>query len=310
MSVTKEQIEQARRMDLLTYLCRYEPDELVKVGSSYATKTHGSLRVSENGLWNWFGGGIGGKTALDYLIKVQGMDFVAAVQHLCGMGPGLPVVEVKNVEQEKKKFVLPDRSKNMRALYGYLQGRGIPREIISECVRRKILFPTSSHGHNNCVFVGMNEEGVPKYASVRGCIGGFRMDIEGSEKKYGFSLLSEKKDCRVVAAFEAPIDAMSGAAIAYLKNGDRWKSMHYLSLGGLNYVPMDHFLELHPQVKTVCLCADQDQRGREFAERMMERYTERGIKILNKPPTIGKDYNDMLCAMTETWKTMKKTERE
>ena len=68
--VTPEQIAQAKELDLLTYLQRDAPHELVRIGSStYCTREHDSLKISK-GKWNWFSRRIGGKTALDYLIKV------------------------------------------------------------------------------------------------------------------------------------------------------------------------------------------------------------------------------------------------
>ena len=73
--VTQEQIERARQMDLLTYLQTYEPDELVHFsGDVYTTRTHDSLKIS-NGKWCWWSRDIGGRSALDYLIKVRGMAF-------------------------------------------------------------------------------------------------------------------------------------------------------------------------------------------------------------------------------------------
>ena len=78
--IAPEVITEAKRMDLLTYLREYEPGELVKFSSNtYTTRTHDSLKIS-NGKWMWWSRGIGGKSALDYLIKVRGMDFVGAVQ--------------------------------------------------------------------------------------------------------------------------------------------------------------------------------------------------------------------------------------
>lgn len=78
--IAPEVITEAKRMDLLTYLREYEPGELVKFSSNtYTTRTHDSLKIS-NGKWMWWSRGIGGKSALDYLIKVRGMDFVEAVQ--------------------------------------------------------------------------------------------------------------------------------------------------------------------------------------------------------------------------------------
>jgi hypothetical protein len=69
--VTPEQIERAKQMDLLTYLQHYEPQELVRFsGNVYTTRTHDSLKIS-NGKWYWWSRNIGGRSALDYLIKVR-----------------------------------------------------------------------------------------------------------------------------------------------------------------------------------------------------------------------------------------------
>jgi hypothetical protein len=74
----KDKIAQAREMDLLTYLQRHEPAELIHDGGgSYRTRSHDSLKIS-NGLWCWWSRGIGGKTALDYLTQVCGLNFVNA----------------------------------------------------------------------------------------------------------------------------------------------------------------------------------------------------------------------------------------
>ena len=66
-------VAQAREMDLLTYLQNYEPQELVHFGGdTYCTREHDSLKISD-GKWCWFSRGIGGRSALDYLIKVKGI---------------------------------------------------------------------------------------------------------------------------------------------------------------------------------------------------------------------------------------------
>lgn len=68
--IPPEVVEKARELDLLTYLKNYEPHELVHFGgSTYCTREHDSLKIS-NGKWCWFSRGIGGKTALDYLINL------------------------------------------------------------------------------------------------------------------------------------------------------------------------------------------------------------------------------------------------
>lgn len=68
--VSPDDILKAKEMDLLTYLQTYEPNELVRISPhTYCTREHDSLKIS-NGKWHWFSRGIGGKSALDYLIKV------------------------------------------------------------------------------------------------------------------------------------------------------------------------------------------------------------------------------------------------
>ena len=62
-------IEQARQLDLLTYLQHYEPSNLRRVaGNVYCTREHDSLKIS-NGKWYWWSRGFGGVSALDYLIN-------------------------------------------------------------------------------------------------------------------------------------------------------------------------------------------------------------------------------------------------
>ena len=76
---TSEEIQKAKEIDLYTYLKNYDPDELVHFSrNTYCTKTHDSLKIS-NGMWHWFSRGIGGKTALEYLIRVKEYSFVQAV---------------------------------------------------------------------------------------------------------------------------------------------------------------------------------------------------------------------------------------
>ena len=108
--IAPEVITEAKRMDLLTYLREYEPGELVKFSSNtYTTRTHDSLKIS-NGKWMWWSRGIGGKSALDYLIKVRGMDFVQAVQTIMGNGSvSFPTYEnIKSYEEQP--LLLPEKS--------------------------------------------------------------------------------------------------------------------------------------------------------------------------------------------------------
>lgn len=71
-------IEQARQIDLLSYLQWYEPSNLKRVaGNVYCTREHDSLKIS-NGKWYWWSWGFGGYSALHYLMKVRELGFVEA----------------------------------------------------------------------------------------------------------------------------------------------------------------------------------------------------------------------------------------
>lgn len=89
---TQENIQKAKQLDLLSYLMLYEPLNLAHVaGETYCTQEHDSLKIS-NGMWYWFSRGIGGRSALDYLIKVKGIPFTEAVGMILGRAAEMPPV--------------------------------------------------------------------------------------------------------------------------------------------------------------------------------------------------------------------------
>ena len=204
--VTREMIDRAKEMDLLTYLQTYEPQELVHFGgSTYCTREHDSLKIS-NGKWCWFSRGIGGRTALDYLIKVKGYSFLEAVELLAeraNIQPSLSVYE--NVPMEKQ-LLLPRKNQDNQKVIAYLSERGIDNEIIQFCLESGRVY--ESEFHHNTVFVGMDEKGNPKYAAIRGIGTSFIGEANGSDKNYSFSIFTEKSN-DTVHLFESAIDLLS-----------------------------------------------------------------------------------------------------
>ena len=98
-------VQEVKQMDLLTYLKNYEPYELVHFsGNTYTTRTHDSLKIS-NGKWMWWSRGIGGRSALDYLIKVKDYSFLEAVELLAGRANIQPPLSVSEHEQIEKSKV-------------------------------------------------------------------------------------------------------------------------------------------------------------------------------------------------------------
>ena len=89
MGKYQKNIEAARRITVMQYLETYHPGELVrKTDREYCTRTHDSLIITPaNGFFHWFSRNVGGNNAIDYLTKVEGMDFVSAVRLLNEMTP-------------------------------------------------------------------------------------------------------------------------------------------------------------------------------------------------------------------------------
>ena len=95
---------EAKKMNLLTILKNFEPHELVRLDkNNYTTRTHDSLKIS-NGKWMWFSRGIGGTTALNYLIEVKGYSFIEVVETITGKQV---VVAPKPIKQDNKYYERP-----------------------------------------------------------------------------------------------------------------------------------------------------------------------------------------------------------
>ena len=295
--VSKAQIETARQISVLEYFQTRMPQELVKISPhDFRTRTHSSLVISDNGLFHWFSKDLGGRSALDYLLKVEQMDFVGAVRHLnqiepfhTSFQPASPLTKKPSIP-----FQLPPPDLTYNAIQHYLFRRGISRKVFQFCIDAGILYQTTHGRHTNCVFLGLDVDGIPRAAFLRGCEGSWRCDAPGSQKKYGFLIPAEHDSCTTVAIFEAPIDALSGACLMQHQRKMPWRSQFYLSLGGLNFQAVEYFLKTHPQIRHIQLCLDNDERGRAFSSRLFVSLSEKGYRVTDCPPRIGKDYNEQL----------------
>ena len=91
--------------------------------------------------------------------------------------------------------------------------------------------------------------------------------------------------------------------------GEDWKNEALISLGGV-YAPsrgheqkklpaaLQHYLEKHPETKTICLHLDNDFAGRKATEFISRELKER-YRIRDEPPSHFKDYNDYLMNIIE-----------
>lgn len=299
--IAPEVITEAKRMDLLTYLREYEPGELVKFSSNtYTTRTHDSLKIS-NGKWMWWSRGIGGKSALDYLIKVRGMDFVQAVQTIMGNGSvNFPTCEnIKSYEEQP--LLLPEKSPTTDVVFDYLFGRGIDFEIINYCLEQELII--ESLPYHNAVFIGYDEDKEPKYAAYRATNQSRIMgDCTGSKKQYSFRLTAENTG--EVHLFECAIDLLSYATLMKLEGKD-WRQFNLVSLAGVyspkqkiedSKVPvtLGRLLEKDKTIKRIVLHLDNDIAGRK-ATKALQTILSDNYEVVDDPPQYGKDVNDFLC---------------
>ena len=300
--IPPEVVAKAKEMDLLTYLKNYEPGELVHFGgSTYCTRTHDSLKIS-NGKWCWFSRGIGGKTALDYLIKVREIPFTEAVEMIVGQAAAHPpTYEPAPKKYAPKVLLLPPASRCATHAVSYLSGRGIDSEVIDFCISTGRLYESSGRYHN-VVFVGHDRYGKARYANLRGIGSDFKGECNGSDKRFSFNIPAENSG--ILHLFESAIDLLSFATIRKL-NGMNWRGDHLLSLAGV-YQPRERieesavplaltqYLRDHPEIKTMILRLDNDRAGRLAAKALMT-VLPKDYTIDARFPPRGKDYNDCLC---------------
>lgn len=300
--VTKEQIERAKRMDLLTYLQTYEPHELVRFsGNVYTTRSHDSLKIS-NGKWCWWSHDVGGRSALDYLIKVRGMTLPEAVIQIDGQAAIMPpVTPMAQMRDEPKKLLLPERNERNDRVIAYLTNRGIHPVLIEFCVQSGRLYESQSY--HNAIFIGFDRHGVPRYGALRGTTGSRYMgDVNGSDKHFSFSIPS-RGESRSLRLFESAVDLLSFGTLELLSGRD-WRQDHCLSLAGI-YKPKQNlkesappaalmqYLKDFPQINAIALHLDNDIAGR-LAARTIQTILPPAYTVSNEPPKRGKDMNDYL----------------
>ena len=299
--VTREEIEEARKIDLLTYLKNYEPDNLVHIArDTYCTREHDSLKIS-NGMWNWFSRGFGGHTALDYLVKVKDYSFPQAVMMILGKTHiQNPIYSMKKTAPQKR-LLLPEKNSNANNVTRYLRGRGIHPDVINYCLKNNLLYE-SADKYKNAVFLCYDISGNIKSAAIRSTTTAYKGDATGSDKHCSFSL-SGHADNKKLHIFESAIDLLSYASLLEMKGQD-WREESLLSLAGVykqgrvNAIPvaLQQYLNDHPEINTVHMHLDNDDVGRGASENIKAGLENNGYTVFDEPPTCGKDVNDQLMA--------------
>lgn len=277
---------------------------LIKAGGYYRLAEHDSMIFTPNGQWYWNSRGLQGG-ALDFMVAYEGKNFADAVCELAGNEPTArrtsppPQSAALPEQTETTASSLPPKAGNYKRLFGYLCGtRHLPKWIVLHMIREDALYEgvfTTQNGKeiHNAVFVYRDFDGNVTGAYARGMNpeSPYKHDVQGSRKDYGWLLkgIGSNRLPRV-CVFEAAIDAASHLASVPDERG-----ADHLSLEGLNFKPLKRYLAVHPEVRQISLCLDNDTAGKEAAARLQDQLKEYGYQVDIELPSAGKDWNEALC---------------
>lgn len=314
---TKEQYEAAKYGSSALAYAQSQGYDLVRHGAYYTMREHDSMVFTPNGSWFWNSRGIHGG-ALEFQIYYEGKTVTEAVLTLAGeqeqintqprTRPQATPVPEENISRqipEKQEFKAPAKAQNFKQLFYYLcSERGLEKSVVQEMIRQGRVYQSEAklpgkRSLYNATFVYKDLQGNPVGAYQRGMIdqegqAPYKRDAPGSDKQWGWILESPSYPAAEVRVFEAAIDAASDASLAAMRQGNDWRkeSVDRLSLEGLNYTPLENYLRLHPDVRTIVLQLDGDEAGRRSAKEFADRLTAQGYKVFDKqPPLHMKDWN-------------------
>lgn len=328
--IKPEILAEIKKMDLLTYLTNYQPERLVKISyDTFCIREHDSLHIS-NGMWHWQSMGIGGKSALDFLIKVDGLSFLDAADSIaCKVKLKEPDYVAYSEKEKDRTLQKPQIVKDFSDAINYLLSRGIANDIIQYCINHYTILqtvyenPETKKSYSNVAFVGYDKiTQKARHIALRGINSDFIGDAAGSDKRYSFCIESKNTDCSTVHVNEAPIDVLSQATLFMLDHKD-FDQEHILALTGA-YAPqketkeikipiaLTQFLKDHPKVDTIVFHLDLDRTGRLATKLIMENIKNNmpEYHCRDEPPLHYKDVNDSLCirlGISKTKPRMKKS---
>ena len=234
-----------------------------------------------------------GGHAVSFVQRFYNLSYPEAVTMLLGGEAGtIYPSAAERVEEPPKPFVLPPIHSDMRRVYDYLvKHRNIDRSVVTHFAREKLLYEDAEY--HNAVFVGADEEGIPRHAHKRSTNSygkAFRLNVEGCDPHYSFHHIGTDERLYV---FEAPIDMLSYITLY----PEDWQRHSYVACCGTSILPVMKMLERMPQIHTVLLCLDNDEAGRLANQRMTEQLAEKYAVEQLVPE--NKDWNDDLTAIRE-----------
>lgn len=289
---TEEQKQRAAEVDLEEFL-RRRGEKLLPSGRDKRLDRDHSVTIRG---CEWFDHDTRqGGNAISFVRWFYHNSYQEAVQMLLGNEQGVPYPSASGREEpQRKPFKLPEANSNMRRVFAYLmKHRHIDRDVIAYFAKAKTLYEDSQY--HNCVFVGTDEQGVPRHAHKRSANSfgkSFRQNVEGSDPRYSFHHLGTDEQLYI---FEAPIDMLSFITLY----PDNWKSHSYVACCGTSVIPVMSMLSRMSQAQKVFLCLDNDAAGQAASLRMAEQIAEQFEIASDRLTPLQKDWNDDLCVQED-----------
>lgn len=294
MRLSEEQIERANTVNLPQFLMLNGFD-LKRVGREYVWKDHDSMHIKDNapgerGVWHRFSTDEGGDN-IAFLRQYMNMSFVEAVEALNGEHYDRTYTPLHTDTPKKtaEKEGVPEinEADNCKRVFAYLcKTRGLDYDLIVLLVKQGLISQEEKRG--NVLFKFFDENGKVIGAEKVGTSTEYRFKgiAEHSAEGHGFEVV--KGSGEKAFFFESAIDMLS-----YLQMHDNeLDNCRMVSMMGLKpSIVFDTVLRYNIPPQNVFLCSDNDEKGNQFAERLMTEYPD--MKRIVTPDTY-KDWNDML----------------
>ena len=282
---TESQISAANHADLAAFLMS-RGEKLSRRGNQYLWE--------KNQVWihghEWYShyeskGGY----AVSFVMRYFGLSFQNAVEELIG---GSAVVSSQAIEPDKiresKPLVLPPRSKTTNRLLCYLmEERFIARDVVEHFINVKTLYEDMKY--HNCVFIGLDEDGVPRHCHIRSTSVNYKRTEAGSQAEYSFHHDGESEWLFV---FEAPIDML---AFITLHRKD-WQKHSYVALCSVSERALLHRINVNPKLRKVVLCLDNDNAGISACEQIKGILENKGYSDVRIRHSVNKDWDEDIKA--------------
>ena len=292
---SEQEKQSANASDIRSFLASLG-QEVKRSGREYTWESP-SGKVSINGS-EWYsqyervGGG-----AVSFVQKFFGASYPDAVRSLLGSCAGQisnkqnSAFRQSRFKEPQAELVLPERSTDMRRLYGYLLNeRYLDRDVVYAFIHAGMLYEDTPN--HNAVFVGTDENGKPRHIQKRSTNpqSDYKGNVTGSDIAYAFHHVGTSDRLYV---FEAPIDMM--AYISMNKPG--WEQHSYTALCSTADCAAIRMLKTYPNLKTVYLCLDHDSAGIEGAYRVAESIHALGDYTVWRKMPKNKDWDEDLKAL-------------